>query len=189
MKSNASRPLGSILSAVALLLLPILTSHAADPPPRATLNITSSGFPAEGMMPAKYGCEGANASPALSWTGVPAGAKSLVLICDDPDAPGGTWVHWVLFNLPANTSALAEKVDTAPMLPSGARQGVNDFGKIGYSGPCPPPGKPHHYFFKLYALDIRLGLKPGATKKELLQAMDGHIVGEGLLMGKYQRKK
>lgn len=189
MKPNASRLLGSIFSAGALLLLPALPSgHAADPP-KAMLTITTTSFPAEGMIPAKYTCEGANVSPALSWTGVPAGAKTLALICDDPDAPGGNWVHWVLFNLPAAASGLAEKVDTGPTLPGGARQGMNDFGKTGYGGPCPPPGKAHHYFFKLYALDIRLRLKAGATKKDLLQAMDGHVIADGLLMGKYQRKK
>jgi len=188
MKRNASRLLGSFFAAAALALFAVLPGYAVDPP-KATLNISSPAFPSEGMIPAKYTCEGGNVSPSLSWTGVPASAKTLALICDDPDAPGGTWVHWILYNLPAATSALAEKVDSTPTLPGGARQGTNDFGKIGYGGPCPPAGKAHHYFFKLYALDIRLGLKPGATKKELLQAMDGHVVAEGMLMGKYQRRK
>ena len=182
--------MGSIFSVgVPLLLFSSSSGHADDPAPKATLTITSPGFPAEGMIPAKYTCAGANVSPPLSWTGVPAGTRTLALICDDPDAPGGTWVHWVIFNLPVTASTLVEKIDTVPTLPNATRQGVNDFGKIGYGGPCPPPGKPHHYFFKLYALDARLSLKAGATKKDLLQAMDGHVVAEGFLMGKYQRKK
>ncbi|MDR3402165.1 MAG: YbhB/YbcL family Raf kinase inhibitor-like protein [Chthoniobacter sp.] len=141
------------------------------------------------MIPAKYTCEGANVSPPLSWTGLPAGTKSLALICDDPDAPAGTWVHWVLYHLPATTNSLDEKLPPAAALLDGARQGVNDFGKTGYGGPCPPPGKPHRYFFKLYALDIDLALRPGATKQALVQAMEHHVLADGLLMGKYQRKK
>lgn len=155
----------------------------------ASLNLTSSAFPAGGSIPAKYSCEGANVSPALEWSGTPAAAKSLALICDDPDAPAGTWTHWVLFNLPANTTSLPEKMDTAAALPSGAKQGTNDFQKTGYGGPCPPPGKPHRYFFRLYALDTEVALKPGATRKDLLHAMEHHIIAEGQFMGTYQRKK
>ena len=113
----------------------------------------------------------------------------MALICDDPDAPGGTWVHWVLYNLPGRTTALAENLDATATLPNGARQGVNSFGKVGYGGPHPPAGKPHHYFFKLYALDVGLALKPNATKADLLQAMEHHVLADGVLMGKYQRKK
>ena len=153
------------------------------------ITITSPAFSAEGMIPAKYSCEGADVSPPLSWTGAPAGAKSLALVCDDPDAPAGIWVHWVLYNLPAGTSSLMEKVATTPMLPNGARQGVNDFGKIGYGGPCPPSGKAHRYIFKFYALDIELALQPGATKKDLLHAMAHHVMAKGVLMGKYQRQR
>jgi len=155
----------------------------------SAMSVTSSAFPAESLIPQKYSCEGGNVSPPLSWTGVPTGTKSFALICDDPDAPGGTFVHWVLFNLPASATALAEKTATTATLPNGARQGMNSFDKVGYGGPCPPEGKPHHYFFKVYALDATLPVKAAASKKEVEQAMEHHILAEGLLMGKYQRKK
>jgi len=153
------------------------------------MTLTSSAFATGGSIPAKYTCEGANVSPPLSWTGAPAGTQSVALICDDPDAPAGTWVHWVLYNLPSGVSALAEKMESTPTVSNGAVQGINDFEKTGYGGPCPPPGKPHRYFFKLYALDTNLALKPGATKKALVQAMEHHILAEGQLMGTCQRKK
>jgi Raf kinase inhibitor-like YbhB/YbcL family protein len=111
----------------------------------------------------------------------------LALIADDPDAPAGTWTHWVLFNLPPTTTHLAEGVNKVDELPGGARQGRNDFRKIGYNGPCPPPGKPHRYFFKLYALDTGLQLSAGASKQELEKAMEGHIAGHAELMGTYKR--
>jgi len=180
----------AVLATGTLFLLSNTPGHTEQPATKdAAVSVTSSTFPAEGSIPAKYSCEGANISPPLSWTTLPAGTKSVALICDDPDAPAGTWVHWVLYNLPATTNALEEKLPTAASLPNGTRQGVNDFGKTGYGGPCPPPGKPHRYFFKLYALDTGLPLKPGATKQELVQAMEHHILAEGQLMGKYQRKK
>jgi Raf kinase inhibitor-like YbhB/YbcL family protein len=151
------------------------------------MNITSSAFQAGQTIPTKYTCQGADISPPLQWSGVPAGAKSLALICDDPDAPAGTWVHWVLYDLPVTAANLAEKVPTSATLSSGGKQGINDFKRVGYGGPCPPPGKPHRYYFKLYALDANLDLKPQATKQELLRAMDGHILAETQLMGTYQR--
>lgn len=154
-----------------------------------SLKLTSPAF-AEGQpIPAKYTGDGPDVSPPLQWSGVPAGAKSLALICDDPDAPVGTWVHWVLYGLPASATELPENVPPQETLPSGARQGVNDFGRVGYGGPAPPPGKPHRYYFKLYALDTELNLKPKATKQELLRAMQGHILAEGQLMGTYQRRR
>jgi Raf kinase inhibitor-like YbhB/YbcL family protein len=165
---------------------------AEQPAPGAkpvTIKLSSSAFSSEKPIPGKYTCEGDNASPPLTWSGVPEGTKSVALVCDDPDAPGGTWVHWVLYDLPPTTSALNEKVAPTPSLPSGGKQGTNSFEKIGYGGPCPPPGKGHHYFFKIYALDAPVGLKPGATKVDLLRAMEHHILGEGMLMGTYQRKK
>jgi hypothetical protein len=119
---------------------------------------------------------------------VPPAAKSLALICDDPDAPMGTWVHWVLYDLPPDTPGLAEGVPKTRELANGAKQGLNDFKLVGYGGPCPPPGKPHHYFFKLYALDTKPALNPGLTKTDLLKEMNGHIIAEGELMGTYQRK-
>ena len=152
------------------------------------IQITSTAF-AEGQpIPDKYTCAGPNVSPPLTWSGAPAGTKSFALITDDPDAPMGTWVHWVIYNLPPATTSLAENAPQSPELPNGAKQGVNDFGQIGYGGPCPPPGKPHRYFFKIYALDATLDLKSGATTKEVLKAMDGHILAEGQLMGTFQRQ-
>ena len=118
---------------------------------------------------------------------MPPATKSLALICDDPDAPVGTWVHWVIYDLPPTTAGLSEDVPKTPELVSGAKQGLNDFKRLGYGGPAPPPGKPHRYFFKLYALDVNPGLKPGLTKKDLLKAMEGHVLAEGQLMGTYQR--
>jgi Raf kinase inhibitor-like YbhB/YbcL family protein len=119
---------------------------------------------------------------------VPPAAKSLALICDDPDAPMGTWVHWVIYDLPPATAGLAEGMPKSPELANGAKQGMNDYKRLGYGGPCPPPGKPHRYFFKLYAFGAKPDLKPGLTKKDLLKAMDGHVLAEGQLMGTYQRK-
>jgi hypothetical protein len=155
----------------------------------ASITLTSPAFQSGESIPFKYTCEGSNISPPLKWTGSPAGTKTFALICDDPDAPSGTWVHWVLFNVPASSSALSEKVEPAGNLRGGAKQGSNSFNKIGYGGPCPPPGKPHRYFFKLYALDTEIALKPGATKEELLRAMEKHVLAQGRLMGTCQRKK
>ncbi len=151
------------------------------------MKVTSTAFREGASIPKQYTGDGADASPPLSWSGAPAAAKSLALICDDPDAPRGTWVHWVLFNLPPNTAELPEGVPSQATLPSGAKQGSNDFKKIGYGGPAPPKGKPHRYFFKLYALDTMLDLPEGATKQDLEKAMKGHILGQGQLMGTYQR--
>jgi Raf kinase inhibitor-like YbhB/YbcL family protein len=116
------------------------------------------------------------------------GAKALVLIVDDPDAPSGTWVHWVLYDLPATVSELAEDVAKSQYVAAGAKQGLNDFKHLGYGGPCPPAGKPHRYFFKLYALDAPLDLKPGLTRKDVERAMEKHVVGQAQLMGSYRRK-
>src|SRR6266540_1402431 len=125
-------------------------------------SLTSTAFTDGAAIPVKYTCDGADVSPPLAWSGAPAGTKSFALICDDPDAPRGTWVHWVLFNLPAQEKELAEGTPTSARLPNSARQGKNDFGNIGYGGPAPPKGKPHRYFFKLYALDQTLDLPEGA---------------------------
>lgn len=148
--------------------------------------ITSNAFDEGGLIPSKYTCDGVDVSPPLRWDGIPEGAASIALICDDPDAPMGTWVHWVLFNLPARAKELAENIPTDETLTDGTRQGINDFGKIGYGGPCPPGGT-HRYFFKIYALDAQLDLAPGANKSQLLEAMEGHILAQGQLMGKYKR--
>jgi hypothetical protein len=151
------------------------------------IKVVSSAFQEGGMIPADYTCDGKNISPPLSWSGIPEKAVTLALICDDPDAPVGTWVHWVLYNLPASVKELPAGVPPEERLASGAVQGKNDFRKVGYGGPCPPGGT-HHYYFKLYALDKALELKPGAIKKELLKAMEGHILAEGQLMGRYKRR-
>ena len=151
------------------------------------LNLKSAAFTAGGPIPKKFTCDGPDVSPALTWTDPPAGTQSLSLIMDDPDAPVGTWVHWVLYDLPASARTLPEGVPKDNELPSGARQGRNDFRKIGYGGPCPPPGPAHRYFFKLYALDAKTNLKPGATKAELEKALQGHILAQAELIGRYQR--
>jgi Raf kinase inhibitor-like YbhB/YbcL family protein len=151
-----------------------------------TIQITSSAFAEGGMIPRAYTCDDKDVSPDLSWTGIPGGTKTLALICDDPDAPVGTWVHWVLFNIPPAETGLAAEIAPDPILGNGARHGTNDFGRLGYGGPCPPGGT-HRYFFKLYALDIELDLDSGATKARLEEAMQGHILAEGQLMGKYSR--
>lgn len=127
-------------------------------------------------------------SPPLEWRGIPDGTRQLALICDDPDAPAGTWVHWVLYGLDAASTQLPEGVPAQGTLQGGARQGTNDFKKIGYGGPCPPRGRPHRYFFKLYALDAEVALAPGARKAELERAVRGHILAQGELMGTYQRR-
>jgi Raf kinase inhibitor-like YbhB/YbcL family protein len=152
-----------------------------------TIELTSSAFREGETIPRPYTGDGKDVSPPLQWGEPPDGTRSFALVVDDPDAPRGIWVHWVLFNLPADLRTLAEGVPAQPTLPNGARQGKNDFGKIGYGGPAPPKGKPHRYFFKLFALDTALDLPAGATKDQLVKTMTGHILGEGQLMGKYAR--
>lgn len=149
--------------------------------------LTSTAFQAGGTIPKKFTCDGPDLSPVLAWTDPPVGTQSLSLIMDDPDAPVGTWVHWVLYDLPASASELPENVPKENELSNGALQGRNDFSKIGYGGPCPPKGPAHRYFFKLYALDAKTSLKPGATKTDLEKAMKGHILAEAELIGRYQR--
>lgn len=152
-----------------------------------TLQLTSTAFKDGDPIPPRYTCTGDDISPPLAWTGGPAGTKSFALICDDPDAPMGTWVHWIIFNAPADSVGLPESLPTLPELPNGARQGKNSWKKVGYGGPCPPPGKPHRYFFKLYALDAMLPLDASAGSRNVQDAMKGHVMAEGQLMGTYQR--
>ena len=153
------------------------------------ISISTDAFQSGGTIPSRYTCDGEDVSPALTWSGVPEGTKSIALIMDDPDAPGRTFVHWVLYNIPANTRKLPEAVPKAQTLNDGSRHGRNDFMKdrIGYRGPCPPPGKPHRYYFRIYALDTELDLPPGASRAEVEKAMKGHVLGSGELMGKYGR--
>jgi len=150
------------------------------------IKLTSTAFREGDYIPKKYTCDGENVSPPLAWSGIPSTAKSIALVCDDPDAPMGTWVHWVIFNIPPSINKLNEKIPTDKVLEDGTTQGSNDFRKIGYGGPCPPGGT-HRYYFKIYALDRRVELTPGATKAELLHEMTGHILAEEKLMGKYSR--
>jgi Raf kinase inhibitor-like YbhB/YbcL family protein len=151
------------------------------------LAVSSSAFQEGGKIPTKYTCEGQDVSPALTWGEPPAETRSFALIVDDPDAPGGVFTHWVLFNLPVGSRELPEAVPTQAQLANGSLQGKNDFGRIGYGGPCPPPGRPHRYQFTLYALDQPLDLKAGASKKQVIGAMQGHILAQGQLTGTYQR--
>ena len=169
------------------LLFSVVTPSGQQEAQIMSFHVTASAFPAEGTIPKKFTCDGPDVSPPLAWGGAPPGTQSFALIMDDPDAPVGTWVHWVLYDLPANTKELAEGVAKQEQLSNGARQGRNDFRKIGYGGPCPPPGKPHRYFFKLYALDKKLDLKAGASKAEAESAMKGHILAQAELMGRYGR--
>src|SRR2546427_691416 len=153
----------------------------------ATMDIKSQAFVPGALIPPKYTCDGADVSPPLSFTGAPAGTKSFALIADDPDAPMGTWVHWVAWNIPAGTRSLEEGVPKKETLPDGVRQGSNDFRRVGYGGPCPPSGT-HRYFFRLYALDVTPNLPSTATRQDLEKAMQGHILGQADLMGKYTRR-
>ena len=155
--------------------------------PAMTISIRSSAFEEGGMIPARYTCDGDDVSPPLAWEGLPEATRSIALIADDPDAPMGTWVHWVMWNVPAETKALAENIRPEPELPDGSRQGITDFGRPGYGGPCPPGGT-HRYYFKVYALDTTLDLPSGTRKADLLKAMDGHVLAEGQLMGRYSRR-
>jgi len=151
------------------------------------LRITSPDFSEGEVIPKRFTCDAQDVSPKLEWKESPPNTQSIALIMDDPDAPGGTWTHWVLYDLPASTRELPEGAAKQEQLASGARQGRNDFRKIGYNGPCPPPGKPHRYFFKLYVLDTKLNLKSGATKAELERAMNSHILAQAQLIGIYGR--
>jgi len=152
------------------------------------LDIKSTAFGEGNSIPKQYTCDGADISPQLSWSQPPEGTGSMVLICDDPDAPMGTWVHWVLYGLSPDTLEISENIPDDKEVLGGAKHGVNDFHKYGYGGPCPPGGT-HRYFFKLYAVDTEVvDLDPGATKDEVLVAIKGHVLAEGQLMGRYSRQ-
>jgi Raf kinase inhibitor-like YbhB/YbcL family protein len=155
-----------------------------------SFTLSSTAFEPDQAIPAKHSCAGKDVSPELKWGEPPQGTQSFALVMDDPDAPAGTWVHWVVYNIPASCRALAESTAKTEKLPDGTLQGlgygVNTFSRVGYYGPCPPSGT-HHYFFKLYALDNILDLKPKATVLELKKAMEGHILGKAKLMGTFKR--
>ena len=184
-----------------LIVLPLAgcanrSQLVTQPPPantstnnKAEIKLTSSAFSEGQPIPRAYTCDGVNISPPLEWSGVPKTARTIAIVCDDPDAPdapGGTWVHWVLYNLPADNIGLVENLPATERLKAGGFQGTNDFGKIGYGGPCPPSGT-HRYFFHVYALDSELPLNAGTTKAELMKAMEGHTLLQGQLMGTYRR--
>ena len=169
----------SLSGAAVAILFPAIISYAAG---GATIKITSSAFHEGGNIPSTFTCDGSDTSPPLQITGVPAGAKSLLLIADDPDAPGGLFTHWLIWNIPPQTSSIPEGSAT------NGTQGTNDFGKSGYRGPCPPPGT-HRYSFKIFALDRELDLRPGAKRSQVDAAMKGHVIAQGELVGRYARKK
>jgi hypothetical protein len=168
---------------------PAPARHAQGNPGGKTMAfaLKSAAFAEQGTIAKNFTCDGVDRSPALSWSGAPSGTHAFALIADDPDAPAGTWTHWILWNLPAQATALPEGVAKTEVLEDGARQGKNDFGRIGYGGPCPPAGKQHRYYFKLFALDAKLDLKPGANRKELEAAMKPHVLAEAQYMGTYKR--
>ncbi|QHN08716.1 YbhB/YbcL family Raf kinase inhibitor-like protein [Methanothermobacter sp. THM-2] len=151
------------------------------------MNLKTRAFNDGGRIPSRYTCDGENISPPLEWDGVPGEARSLALICDDPDAPSKVWTHWVIFNIPPTSGGLDENVPGMGRLPDGSVQGYNDSGTIGYRGPCPPSGV-HRYFFRLYALDTMLDLEPGAGKEDVLEAMEGHVLAEARIVGLYRRE-
>jgi Raf kinase inhibitor-like YbhB/YbcL family protein len=160
----------------------LLTAVALFAAGGVRLKITSSAFQESGNIPSKFTCDGSDTSPSLQITGGPSGAKSLVLIADDPDAPGGLFTHWLLWNIPPQTNSIADG-----SAPKGV-QGANDFGKTGYRGPCPPPGT-HRYSFKVFALDRELELRSGANRSQVDAAMKGHVIAQGELVGRYAKKK
>jgi Raf kinase inhibitor-like YbhB/YbcL family protein len=168
-----------IFTAVAVTLFVAITSFAAR---GSRMTITSSAFQQGGNIPSRFTCDGGNTSPPLQITGVPSEAKTLVIIADDPDAPSGLFTHWLVWNIPSRTNAIAEG-----STPKGVH-GTNDFGKSGYGGPCPPSGT-HRYYFRVFALDRELALGPGAKRSQLDAAMKGHVIAQGELMGRYARKK
>ncbi len=168
-----------IISGVVVILLAVIASFAAE---GAKMKVTSSAFQEGGNIPSKFTCDGSDTSPPLQITGVPSEAKSLVLIADDPDAPGGLFTHWLIWNITPRTNSISEG-----SAPKGVH-GTNDFGKPDYKGPCPPPGT-HRYSFKIYALDRELDLRGGAKRSQLDAAMKGHVVAQGVLVGRYARKK
>src|SRR5438093_3031834 len=171
-----------------LLAVPLAAALVRPGGAAMAFELESSAFKAGETIPRKHTCDGQDLSPPLAWTDPPPGTKSLALVCDDPDAPGGTWVHWVLYGVPASATSLPEGVPPALARDDGSRQGTNDFRRAGYGGPCPPRGAPHRYFFKLYALDIVPALAPGASKPALLKAIEGHTLGQAELMGRYARQ-
>jgi len=178
---------GVIIVLAGGLLLPEMNSINSGGEMMNTFPVTSEAFSQGQPIPSKFTCEGDNLSPALEWSGVPAGVKSLALIMDDPDAPMGTFVHWVIYNLPTRLAGLPEGLPLDEQVNGIGTQGKNGAGRTGYTGPCPPPGKPHRYIFTMYALDQMTDFKPGLGKAQLLSLIEGHILAQGQVMGTYER--
>jgi len=179
----------SVLPPIIMVLLALVAPAAVRGQKAASskIELKTTSFTAGGFIPKRFTCEAADVSPALAWTDPPLGTQSFAIIEDDPDAPSGTFVHWVVYDLPAAYRKLQEGLSGNDPMPGGGRQGTNDFSRTGYSGPCPPPGRPHRYFIRLYAVDAILNLRPAATRKELDAAMQGHILARAELMGRFQR--
>ncbi len=170
-----------------VLALVVPAGVRGQKPSSSKIELKTTSFTPGGFIPKRFTCEAADVSPALAWTDPPPGTQSFAIIEDDPDAPSGTFVHWLVYNLPAAYRRLPEALSGNDQMPGGERQGTNDFSRTGYSGPCPPPGRPHRYFIRLYALDAKLDLRPAARRKELDAAMQGHILAQAELMGRFQR--
>jgi Raf kinase inhibitor-like YbhB/YbcL family protein len=185
----------AVLCSVGLLALVLVSckdgendmARTTTPTERAQVQVTSPAFKEGGMIPQQYTCEGEDISPPLRWGAVPEGTESLAVIMEDPDAPWGTFVHWVVYDLPPELQGLPENLPRDKTFAVGGVQGVNNSSELGYKGPCPPSGT-HRYFFRLYALDAKTDLPAGETKNRLLKAMEGHILAQGQLMGKYKRQ-
>ena len=179
---------GLVICAAAVCVLATTGSVMAPPEKHRKMELRSDAFKDGQPIPSRYTCDDRNISPALAWTGAPTGTRSLALIVDDPDSPTGVWTHWVVFNIPGDGSGLAEDATKSKTDNANFIEGSNDFKKIGYGGPCPPAGKLHRYYFKVFALDITLDLPPGASRQAVEAAMTKHILAQGQLMGTYQRK-
>jgi Raf kinase inhibitor-like YbhB/YbcL family protein len=177
-----------VRNSMTVLVLICFTTFCDPKGGSMTITVTSPAFASMQAIPRKYTCDGEDLSPPLSWKNIPNNAKSIVLICDDPDAPAGDWVHWVCYDMPAATDSLPEAVPASDTLACGGKQGTTDFGKTGYGGPCPPGGT-HRYFFKVFALDKMLNLPAGKNKKEIVRAIKGHVAAAGELVGTYTRKR
>lgn len=175
-----------VIAGVLFLAACIFSGKVSGEGAMEKIDVRSSAFGEGERIPSDFTCEGADMSPPVEWSGVPAHAKSLAILVDDPDATAGDWVHWLAYDLPPSLTQLPAGIPEGGRLSIGGSQGRSDFGSLGYGGPCPPSGT-HRYFFKVYALDAVLHLKPGATKKELLEAMQGHVLAEGRLTGTYER--
>jgi Raf kinase inhibitor-like YbhB/YbcL family protein len=180
------------VAVVAPLMLILLALFVADyvrgqQPSPSKIELKTSSFTPGGFIPKRFTCEAADISPALSWTDPPAGTQSFAIIEDDPDAPSGTFVHWLVYDLPAAYRRLPEGLSGDDQMAGGGRQGTNDFSRTGYNGPCPPRGQAHRYFIRFYALDVKINLRPAATRSELDAAMQGHILAQAELMGRFKR--